>query len=246
MNTYKKLFLITILFASLFPVVSQTSTTIKYPNSFYIFRDESLNDSNRTLDYYISQYSNLVNEIKSTSTGFQQEIMLARAELYMGKIYRQKKQPENAGKLFDTAIDRCKKILKKESMIEAYLTQAECISQNCIVKNTAYAISQGPKIKTLSQKVLDQDPFYGTAKYTNNSQNIFTPAPFCNYKEGLQCLNELLTNNNYRMDKVDYYHVYSAMAYVYIQEKDFDQARYYVDKALELYPENQYLAELRP
>jgi tetratricopeptide (TPR) repeat protein len=131
-------------------------------------------------------------------------------------------------------------------MHEAMLTQAECISQNCIVKNTAYAISQGPKIKTLSQKIINTDPNYGAAVYINNSQNIFTPAPFCNYKEGLECLNELITNEKYRMDKVDYYYAYSAIAYVYIQEKDLEKARYYLDKALELYPENQYLLNLLP
>lgn len=246
MKTLKKLFLFTILLLNLTLLFGQTSITIIYPDSFYVFREESLNDLNRSLEYYLPMYENLVAEIKATAKGNEQEIMLARAELYMGKIYRQKNEFDLAGKYFDTAIDRCKKILKKEDMHEAMLTQAECISQNCIVKNTAYAISQGPKIKTLSQKIIDTDPNYGTAVYINNSQNIFTPAPFCNYKEGLECLNELITNNKYRMDKVDYYHAYSAIAYVYIEEKDLEKARYYINKALELYPENQYLLDLLP
>lgn len=246
MKTLKKIFLFTILLLNLTLLFGQTSNTIVYLDSFYAFRDESFNDSNKTLEYYLPIYENLVTEIKATAKDNEQEIMLARAELYMGKIYRQKSEFDLAGKYFDTAIDRCKKILKTETMPEALLTQAECISQNCIVKNTAYAISQGPKIKSLSQKLIEMDPNYGSAVYINNSQNIFTPAPFCNYKEGLECLNELLTNKKYRMDNADYYYAYSAIAYVYIEEKDLEKARYYINKALELYPENQYLLDLLP
>lgn len=248
MRFYTKTFLLT--FLSIFCIssfgFSQNSITVNYPESYYIFRDETMNDVNKNLEYYTPLYNNIVSEISRDFSGNEKEIILAKIEYFMGRLYRNKKQNKDAENFFNSAIERCKKILKKENNVEANLIQAECISQNCIIKSTAYAISNGPKIKTLSQKALDIDPAYGSAKYINNSQNIFTPAPFNNYKEGVECLDELLFTDKYRMDKLDIYFAYSAKGYVCIQEKDFEKARYWIDLALEIYPENQYLIELRP
>ena len=205
-----------------------------------------MNDINKSVEYYIPLYNNIVSEINKNYSGNEKEVILARIEYYMGRVYRCKNKYPEAEKYFNSAINRCKKILKSQNMVEAYLIQAESISQNCIIKNTTYAITNGPKIKTLSQKALDIDPFYGSAKYINNSQNIFTPAPFNNYKEGVECLDELLFSDKYRMDKIDIFFAYSGKAYVCIQKQEFDKARYWIDIALEIYPENQYLLDLRP
>ena len=56
----------------------------------------------------------------------------------------------------------------------------------------------------------------------------------------------MLFTDKYRMDKLDIYFAYSAKGYVCIQENDFENARYWIDLALEIYPENQYLIQLRP
>jgi Tfp pilus assembly protein PilF len=46
------------------------------------------------------------------------------------------------------------------------------------------------------------------------------------------------------MDKDDAFNVYTAIAYGYIQQKKFNDARPWLLKALEIYPSNKYAAEL--
>ena len=138
MKFYTKTLLLTLL--SLFFIYSlgfaQNSITVNYPESYYVFRDETMNDINKSLEYYTPLYNDIVSEISRDFSGNEKDIILAKIEYFMGRLYRNKNKNKEAENFFNSAIERCKKILKKENNIEANLIQAECISQNCIIKNT--------------------------------------------------------------------------------------------------------------
>jgi tetratricopeptide (TPR) repeat protein len=245
MKTTKKIItsiIMLMLFASI--GFAQKSLTINFPESLIKFRDDSMNNANKSLDYYTSAYDKLVKEINSAYKGNEKEILLARSEYFMGRIVGFKGERKDGEPYFDSAIERCKKILKSEEMAEAYLVYAECISQNCTSKNKMYALSNGPKIKTFSQKALDIDSKYGAAKHAYNLQNIYTPAPFNNYEEGIQCLEELLFTDKYRKDNFDIFMMCTSMVYVYQQKNNNEQTQYWAKKGLEIYPENQFLLDI--
>lgn len=220
--------------------------TIEYPESYYTFRDNMLNSEGITAEEFEDEYLLIIKEIMNTTTGLEQEVLLARCDYVLGRAYRYLSMNKKAAECFDRAIETCEKILKMEEMVEAYVVYADSVSQNCAVKSKGYAMMQGSKIKSMAKKALKLDPTYGAAKYLENSQNIFTPAPFNNYEEGMKVLDTLLDTNQFRMDKSDRYSALSARAYGYLQQGMKEEALYWYNKALEIYPRNVAVLEILP
>lgn len=213
--------------------------TVTYPEAYYSFRDNMYNSRGKTAAEFEAEYNALVEEINNTKTGNEKQVLIARCDYVLGRAYRYLGLEDKATKYFDKGIDTCKAILKNSEMAEAYVVYADCVSQNCSIKPKTYSLSQGPKIKSMAKKALEIDPTYGAAMYLYNSQNIFTPAPFNDYKEGMEILNRLLDTDEFRMDKSDLYNAMSARAYCYLQQGKKTESDYWYEKALEIYPKNE-------
>ncbi|MBO5137052.1 MAG: tetratricopeptide repeat protein [Spirochaetaceae bacterium] len=235
-------------FLLVLPVFSQVplSDEVTYPESYYEFRDAMYNSRGKTASQYETLYNKVISEVEATKSGLEKQVLIARCKYVLGRAYRYIGLNEKAANCFEESINLCKKIFKKTNIPEAYVVAAECISQNCIIQSTTYSLTQGPKIRSYAKKALETDPSYGAAIYLQNSQNIFTPAPFNNYEEGHACLDEMLNTNNFRMDKSDIFNALSAKGYAYLQENKPDEAKIYLQKALEIYPDNQYVLDLLP
>lgn len=234
------LFFIVLLFSFIVPVTAQVPAngSITYPDSYYNFRDNMYNSYGKSALEFESEYKIVIEEINATKNGNEKEVLIARCDYVLGRAYRYLGLNEKASKCFERAIDTCKSILKNTEMTEAYVVYADSISQNCSIKPKTYAMTQGPKIKTMAKKALELDPKYGAAMYLYNSQNIFTPPPFCDYEEGMKNLNKLLDSENFRMDKSDYYNAITARGYGFLQQGNKTEAEYWYKKALEIYPNN--------
>ncbi len=220
--------------------------TVTYPDSYYSFRDNMLNSRGMTAAQFEAEYRKVVDEVEATRSGTERDVLLARCDYVLGRAYRYLGDDKRAGEYFDRAIDICKDILKRQEMAEAYVVYADSVSQNCSIRSKVYAMAQGPKIKSMAKKALELDPAYGAAKYLENSQNIFTPEPFCDIDEGMRNLDLLLDTDQFRMDKSDRYSALSARAYGYLQRGMREEALYWYGKALELYPNNVAVLEILP
>lgn len=212
--------------------------TVSYPESYYVFRDNMYNSHGKSATEFETEYKSVVDEINATKGGDEKQVLLARCDYVLGRAYRYLGMNDNATEHFDRAIENCKAILKKTEMVEAYVVYADCISQNCSIKPKAYAMAHGPKIKSMAKKALALDASYGAAMYLFNSQNIFTPPPFCDYEEGMKNLDRLLDTDEFRMDKSDWYNAITARAYGYLQLGMNAESKFWYNKALEIYPGN--------
>lgn len=241
-------FLIVVSLFGLLPVVAQGAgaSALAYPESYFSFRDAMLNGRGKTAPEFESQYATVVAEVEATKSGWERDVLLAGCDYVLGRAYRYLGDTKKAIMYFDKAIEICKEVLKKHEVAEAYVVYADAISQNCSIKPKTYAMTQGAKIKTLAKKALELDPSYGAAKYLENSQNIFPPAPFNDLKEGMKNLDILLDTNQFRMDEYDVYSALSARAYGYLQQGKKEDALYWYQKALELYPDNVAVLEIIP
>lgn len=220
--------------------------SVSYPESYYAFRDNMLNSQGKTAEQFRSEYAAVVQEIEAARFGWEREVLVARCDYVLGRAFRCLGMNKEVSECFDRAIDSCKKILKKTELVEAYVVYADAVSQNCSIKPKTYAMTQGPKIKSMAKKALKLDPAYGAAKYLENSQNIFTPEPFCDIDEGMRNLDLLLDTDQFRMDNFDRYSALSARAYGYLQRGMKEEARYWYGKALEIYPGNVAVLEILP
>ena len=242
------LIFVCVCFGAVLPVAAKDSVTgsLSYPESYFSFRDAMLNGRGKTASEFESQYAAVVAEVEATKSGWERDVLLAHCDYVLGRAYRYLGDKKKSVTYFDKAIELCKEVLKNHEVAEAYVVYADAISQNCSVKPKTYAMSHGAKVKTLAKKALALDPTYGAAKYLENSQNIFPPAPFNNLKEGMKNLDVLLDTNQFRMDEYDVYSALSARAYGYLQQGKKEDALHWYQKALELYPDNVAVLEIIP
>jgi tetratricopeptide (TPR) repeat protein len=222
---------------------------IIYPDSYFVFRDNMYNSHGKTIEQLEKEYDNLIQEINNTKSGTEKSLLIASCDYILGRSYRYFKQNEKAIVYFDKAIELCQQILEKTEIVDAYLILADSISQNCSIKPKSYGFSQGTKIRSNAKKALKIDPKNGTAMNLYNSQNIFTPSPVCNYKEGMQIVDELLNSNKYNMEKPDIFNALSAKAYCYFAQDKKEESIFWYKKALEIYPNNiavvEFLEEIK-
>jgi tetratricopeptide (TPR) repeat protein len=121
---------------------------------------------------------------------------------------------------------------------------AENISQNCSVKPTTYAITNGSKIGGLASRVLKMDPVSAAALYLSNAQHVYAPSPWNNYKKGIKNLTQILQNSSVRMQKDDEFNIVSSVGYAYFKMKDYLQAAAWFSRALTVYPGNAFVKDM--
>jgi tetratricopeptide (TPR) repeat protein len=167
---------------------------------------------------------------------------LSKCEYIMGRAYLYEEQKSKAGEYFDKGAQYAKQAADASNMSDAWLMYAENISQNCSVKPTSYAITNGSKINGLASRVLKMDPASGAALYLSNAQHVYAPSPFNNYKKGIKNLSEILADSSVRMQKDDEFNIISSIGYAYYQIKNYVEAASWFTRALAVYPGNEFVA----
>jgi tetratricopeptide (TPR) repeat protein len=187
-------------------------------------------------------YSSAIESAKKTFSGSELLTALSKCEYIMGRAYLYEAQNAQAGEYFDKGAQYAKQAADASNLSDAWLMYAENISQNCSVKPTSYAITNGSKISGLASRVLKMDPANGAALYLSNAQHVYAPAPFNNYKKGIKNLSEILADSSVRMQKDDEFNIISSIGYAYYQLKNYGEAAAWFTRALEIYPGNEFVA----
>ncbi len=94
-----------------------------------------LNSRGKTAGQFEEQYAAVVQEIESTRSGWEKEVLVAHCDYVLGRAYRYLGDSKKAGEYFDRAIEACKKILKGREVAEAYVVYADAVSQNCSIRS---------------------------------------------------------------------------------------------------------------
>ena len=171
-------------------------------------------------------------------------VALSRCEYIMGRAYSYEENKDAAGSRYDAGDKYAEQALDIRESATAHLMRGENISQNCSVKPVSYALSHGTKVGGLAKKVLKLDENYGAALYLQTAQHIYAPSPFHNHKKGIREMQEILGDSSVRLEKDDIFNLSSAIGYGYMQREEKDEARKWLQKALEVYPGNKYVQSL--
>ncbi len=225
------LFLSTFLFSEIHPFVAQ-------------LRDTMYNDP-LNHEKIISEYNKTISEIKATLTGYELYVSLSRCEYYVGRSYFYGEQNDLAGKYYDKGLEYAQKALDLKEDEDALLMYAENLSQNCAVKSTGYAMTHGLSIGGYAKDVLKINDLNAAAMYLTSAQHIYAPAPFHNHKKGIREMKEILDTPNIQLEKDDEFNLTSAIAYGYIQRKEYNEALPWIEKALIIYPSNFFAIDLK-
>ncbi len=214
------------------------------PLSLVDFRDAMYRDPlNHTV--LIDLYEKALKDIESSLTDYDLHVASARCDYYMGRSYSYAQNKEKAAFYYDSALEKVQKALDIREGAEALLMQGENMSQNCAVKPVAYALSNGLKIGKLAKRVIDSDPKNGAALYLFSAEHIYAPSPFHNYRKGIKDMKRILETPEIRLENDDVFNITSAIAYGYLQQKNYADALLWIEKALEVYPTNFFALDLK-
>ncbi|MDR0495143.1 MAG: tetratricopeptide repeat protein [Treponema sp.] len=170
------------------------------------------------------------------------DLALSRCEYFMGKVLQYDKRNGEAAEHFAEGMKFAEKAIAQVPSDDAWLMLSDNLSQSCTVRSTAFTMTNGLNVEKYAKNALELNGRNATAQYIVAARWVFAPAPFHNHKKGIQMMEAILTEGD--MEKDNYFNVYSAIGYAYIQQKKYAEARPWLLKSLEIYPTNKFVAEL--
>jgi tetratricopeptide (TPR) repeat protein len=171
-------------------------------------------------------------------------LMLSRIEYMMGRAYQYEERKDEAAARYEKGIEWAEKSLETSPSAEAWRMLSENISQSCVVRPTSYALANGLKVEKYAKNALALDPRNAGALYMIAARYVYAPSPFNNYRRGIQMMEAIIRENEGIMQKDDRFNVYSAIGYAYLQQKNYGEAKPWLEKSLTLYPTNEYVGSM--
>ena len=235
--------MILLIFMFLAAVVPASASTPPetLPEWFIPLRD-AIYEQQLNAEQVASIYRDVTQMANSSLSGHDLNLMLSRAEYMMGRALQFEGQNREAGERYDQGIIFAERALAISESSEAWQMLAENISQNCVVKSTAYAMSNGLRVERHSRSALEINPRNATARFLIAARWAYAPSPFHNYNRALQMLKAIPEETDPQKD--DLFNIYSSIGYTYMQQRNNAQARIWFEKSLEIYPTNRYIQEL--
>jgi len=169
-------------------------------------------------------------------------VTLSRCEYMMGRAYQYEERKDEAAARYADGIKWAQKALDIQASSEAWRMLAENISQSCAVKSASYAMANGLNVEKYSKNALEIDKRNAAARIMIAARWVYAPSPFNNYNKGIEMMTAIPQECD--SDKDDLFNIYIAIAYAYIQQKKYSQAKPWLLKCLEVYPSNKYAQSL--
>jgi tetratricopeptide (TPR) repeat protein len=209
------------------------------PDWFISLRD-AVYEQNLPADEIQNLYREAKKQAEAALSGPLLYTMLSRCEYMMGRAYQYEERKNEAAARYEAGIAWAEKSLEGGPSAEGWQMLAENISQSCAVKPVSYAMANGLKVERYAKNALELDAFNGAAQYMLAARYVYAPPPFNNFKRGIQMMEDILAQNRGGLQKDDLFNVYSAVGYAYFQQKKYDGANPWLEKALTVFPTNKF------
>ena len=213
------------------------------PDWFARLRD-AVYSQNHTSREITGIYSAARERAQRELSGTALSIMLSRCEYMMGRAFYDEKNNRDARTCFEKGMDYAEEALDAEASAEGWQMLADNLSYLCDVRSTGFLMTHGLKIERYAKRALDIDPGNTAAQFLIASQYVYAPAPFHNYKKGLEMMQAIYANFENRLYRDDRYNVYLGIGNAHYQLNRKEDARIWFVKALELYPDNKRAKKL--
>jgi tetratricopeptide (TPR) repeat protein len=184
-------------------------------------------------------YSIAKNKAEAIDSETEKLVMLARCENLMGQMYQREGQNAEAITHYERGEKYAQSALEIQPSSDGYYTMAESISLQCDIKGLAYQMSNGMRFINNANKAISLNKHNTAAKYLLAAMYAFPHPPFRNLNKAKKALDDIVENDNEFMTKDVRFNVWYAMGVVYQKQKKTEDARYWLNMALTLYPSNK-------
>jgi tetratricopeptide (TPR) repeat protein len=179
---------------------------------------------------------------ESGLTRQEKDYWLSRIEYLMGRAEQNLEHKKKAAAYYEEALEYIEEALEVAPFSEGFRMKSEIISQMCMVKGVGFIISQGPKVTPLAEKALELNPENGKAIILIASSKVYPPPIYGgNPEKGIELMQK--ANRMPDIEKDDLFNIYSGLGVAYEKLGDDEKAAYWLEKALDIYPDNVYANE---
>lgn len=203
------------------------------------FRDSVYNQSLDSVK--VSQlYSAAFEEAAGQPTEFERLYWSARIHFLKGwHSHRTLLDKKRARQEWQTMLRYSDSALKIKESSDLYRLKAEATSHLCMVTSVAWVLINGMRISGYCERALDLNPENGKAMFILGASKTYPPFWFGgNTRVAIRLLNRAL-----RMEYIevnDRYNIYTALGVAHLKDKNFKKAIRYLEKSLEIYPNNNF------
>ena len=219
---------------------TQNSQTL--PDSFCMFR-EAVYAQNTSLLELMRRYTQAKQDIERAFAGVDLYTSLSRCEYLMGLSFQIEGKKNEAAAFYEQGIAWVEESLGRQSTSEGYRLLGANISLLCGIRRS-YALSNFGRIEENANKAIDLDPQNLTAYYLIAAKYVVAPWPFGNVRKGASLLEEITRKNIGDMEREDLFNLYLMLELACIKLKRNQEAQIWHEKAVSLYPTNNFISIL--
>jgi tetratricopeptide (TPR) repeat protein len=212
------------------------------PPDWFISLRDAIYEQNLAADDVVPLYKSTLHEAETQLSGHVRFTVLSRCEYMMGRALLYEGRKKEAEMHYEKGREWAKKSLDESATAEGYQMLAENISQLCTVRTVFWVMANGLDVEEYAEEALKLDPRNAAAQYMIAARYVYAPAPFYKYNKGIDMMMNI--ENNADLQRDDRFNVYSAIGYAYIQQKKYQEARPWLEKALAIYPSNKFVRGL--
>lgn len=209
---------------------------------WYIPLRDAVYEQELTADELVPLYQSVKEKAEDSLSGADLCVMLSRCEYMMGRAYQYEERKNEAADHYAEGISWAEEAVDSGVSTQAWQMLAENISQSCAVRSTAWAMANGLKVEKYAKNALALNGRNAAAQFMIAARWVFAPAPFNNYRRGIEMMEAIITEGD--MEKDDLFNVYSAIGYAFVQQKKYAEARPWLLKSLEVFPSNKFVQSL--
>ncbi len=167
---------------------------------------------------------------------------LSRIEYMMGRAYYNLEEKKKADRHYEKGYEYIEKSAASGDYSESWRMKSEIISQRCLVRGVGYILGNGLNVNKFAEKALEMDPDNGKAIIIIGSSKVYPPPIYGgDPDEGLRLMEEASEKPD--IEKDDLFNIYSGYGIAYTKLEDYEKARFWLESALMLYPDNAYVNE---
>jgi len=200
---------------------------------------EAIYEQKLTANEVVPLYNAAKTDARQNLSGTALNLALCRCEYFMGRALLFEDRNAEAKTHFSDGLRIAENLVQTAPSAEAWVMRAENLSYLCQIGPWTFTAANGLSIEEYAKAALRYNSRNAAAQYLIAARWVYAPAPFHNHRKGIDMMSAIIENGD--MDKDDFFNVYSAIGYAYIQQKKHADARTWLQKSIEIYPTNKYV-----
>ncbi|MBN1835314.1 MAG: tetratricopeptide repeat protein [Spirochaetales bacterium] len=209
--------------------------------AYEALRDSTYNDE--PLAEVEARYAAALEELAVAFVGPRERSLWAsRLEYMMGRAYQVRECKEAAAEHYERGLEQAEQSMAGGAHSEGWRMMSENISQLCLVEDLGFLLANGRKVAEYAEKAQALDPGNVAAQIILAAAKVYPPAVVGgNPRTGIVMMQQALDLG--ATEKDDLFNIYSGMALAHSKLGRKEEACAWFEKALQLYPGNEYVTE---